>query len=51
MKASGSSYRAFGEYAGLVYFHLLLDRLSEAGELGANKSPTEARKGTALADE
>ena len=41
----------FGEYAGLVYFHLLLDRLSEAGELDASKSPMEARKGTALAVE
>jgi DNA-3-methyladenine glycosylase II len=41
----------FGEYAGLVYFHLLLDRLSEAGELDASKSPMEARKGTAFAVE
>jgi DNA-3-methyladenine glycosylase II len=41
----------FGQYAGLVYFHLLLDRLSEAGELGANDSTANARKGTALATE
>jgi len=41
----------FGQYAGLVYFHLLLDRLSEAGELDASKSPLEARKGTVLAVE
>lgn len=42
---------SFGKYAGLVYFHLLLDRLSEAGELGANYSTAEAHKGTALATE
>jgi DNA-3-methyladenine glycosylase II len=42
---------SFGEYAGLVYFHLLLDRLSEAGELGANYSTSEAHKGTVLAIE
>jgi DNA-3-methyladenine glycosylase II len=42
---------SFGEYAGLVYFHLLLDRLSEAGELGANYLTAETRNGTALAIE
>jgi len=39
----------FGQYVGLVYFHLLLDRLSEAGELGANDSTAKAREGTVLA--
>jgi DNA-3-methyladenine glycosylase II len=42
---------SFGEYAGLVYFHLLLARLSEAGELGANDSTAEAHKGTSRAIE
>jgi DNA-3-methyladenine glycosylase II len=41
----------FGQYTGLVYFHLLLDRLSEAGELGVNDSTAKARKGTVLAIE
>jgi DNA-3-methyladenine glycosylase II len=41
----------FGQYAGLVYFHLLLNRLSEAGELGANDLTAKARKGTVLATE
>ena len=41
----------FGQYAGLVYFHLLLDRLSEDGELGANDRAAKAHKGTAPAKE
>ena len=42
---------SFGEYAGLVYFHLLLDRLAEAGELSESFSTGESRTGRQLAFE
>jgi DNA-3-methyladenine glycosylase II len=32
--------RGWGDFAGLLYFHLLLDRLVEIGNLGATGSPT-----------
>jgi DNA-3-methyladenine glycosylase II len=35
-------------YAGLVYFHLLLDRLTEAGNLGENRSEAHGASGAAL---
>jgi DNA-3-methyladenine glycosylase II len=34
-------------YAGLVYFHLLLDRLAEAGSLGENRSEPQGATGAA----